>query len=163
MLGVLACATAWVPLPYHYRWSLPSDPLSDVGLGGGITWALDPSFCEAMLPSFHEDAPTTRHYRFVDCNELKDAFIRAFATWAANHKNINFLDVTKECAALGVGAACPAAELYIQAADTSNGTEAAYVEPRTWTTSPVTTAGVVDGFDYSLLVADMYFSTNSCW
>ena len=36
-------APAWVPSEFNYRWSLPSDPLSDEGLGGGITWALDPS------------------------------------------------------------------------------------------------------------------------
>ena len=54
-------APAWVPSEFNYRWSLPSDPLSDEGLGGGITWALDPSFCDTMLPSFHEDAPTTRY------------------------------------------------------------------------------------------------------
>ena len=90
-------APAWVPSEFNYRWSLPSDPLSDEGLGGGITWALDPSFCDTMLPSFHEDAPTTRYYRFVDCKEIKDAFIRAFATWSANHKQIRFLDVSTEC------------------------------------------------------------------
>ena len=88
---------AWVPSEWNYRWSLPSDPLSDEGLGGGITWALDPSFCDTMLPSFHEDAPTTRYYRFVDCKEIKDAFIRAFATWSANHKQIRFHDVSTEC------------------------------------------------------------------
>ena len=55
-------APAWVPSEFNYRWSLPSDPLSDEGLGGGITWALDPSFCDTMLPSFHEDAPTTRYW-----------------------------------------------------------------------------------------------------
>ena len=27
---------AWVPSEFNYRWSLPSDPLSDEGLGGGI-------------------------------------------------------------------------------------------------------------------------------
>ena len=33
MAVVLMLAAGWVPSPYHYRWSLPSDPLSDVGLG----------------------------------------------------------------------------------------------------------------------------------
>ena len=36
-------APGWVPSEWNYRWSLPSDPLSDEGLGGGITWALDPA------------------------------------------------------------------------------------------------------------------------
>ena len=99
-------APAWVPSEFNYRWSLPSDPLSDEGLGGGITWALDQSFCDTMLPSFHEDAPTTRYYRFVDCKEIKDAFIRAFATWSANHKQIRFHDVSTECERSGLGAAC---------------------------------------------------------
>ena len=51
-----------------------------------------------MLPSFHEDAPTTRFYRFVDCDEIKDAFVRAFSTWSANHHLINFKDVAPRAA-----------------------------------------------------------------
>ena len=92
-------APAWVPSEFNYRWSLPSDPLSDEGLGGGITWALDSSFCDTMLPSFHEDAPTTRYYRFVDCKEIKDAFIRAFATWRARGRR----SATSRCERRGGG------------------------------------------------------------
>ena len=134
-----------------------------VAAGGGIAWALDPAFCEQLLPSFHEDAPTSRYYRFVDCDEIKDAFVRAMSTWAANHDFLNFKDVSSDCAALGVGRACGLAELYIQATASSNGTEAAYVELRSWAYGSVTTAGVVDGFAFSLLAADLFFSRDDCW
>ena len=115
MALLLLAAPAWVPSPFSYRWALPADARSFEGLGGGIAWALDPLFCETMLPSFHEDAPTTRFYRFVDCDEIKDAFVRAFSTWSANHHLINFKDVSAECAALGNGSACALAELYVSA------------------------------------------------
>ena len=98
MALLLLAAPAWVPSPFSYRWGLPADARSFDGLGGGIAWALDPSFCETMLPSFHEDAPTTRFYRFVDCDEIKDAFVRAFSTWSANHHLINFKDVAPRAA-----------------------------------------------------------------
>ena len=132
MSSLLLLPVAWVPVPFGFRWSLPADSRSYEGLGGGIAWALDPAFCEQLLPSFHEDAPTSRYYRFVDCDEIKDAFVRAMSTWAANHDFLNFKDVSSECAALGVGRACGLAELYIQATASSNGTEAAYVELRSW-------------------------------
>ena len=163
MSTLLLLPVAWVPVPFGFRWSLPADSRSYEGLGGGIAWALDPAFCEQLLPSFHEDAPTSRYYRFVDCDEIKDAFVRAMSTWAANHDFLNFKDVSSECAALGVGRACGLAELYIQATASSNGTEAAYVELRSWAYGSVTTAGVVDGFAFSLLAADLFFSRDDCW
>ena len=82
MSSLLLLPVAWVPVPFGFRWSLPADSRSYEGLGGGIAWALDPAFCEQLLPSFHEDAPTSRYYRFVDCDEIKDAFVRAMSTWA---------------------------------------------------------------------------------
>ena len=79
MCSLLLLPVAWVPVPFGFRWSLPADSRSYEGLGGGIAWALDPAFCEQLLPSFHEDAPTSRYYRFVDCDEIKDR-AAAFAT-----------------------------------------------------------------------------------
>ena len=100
MCSLLLLPVAWVPVPFGFRWSLPADSRSYEGLGGGIAWALDPAFCEQLLPSFHEDAPTSRYYRFVDCDEIKDAFVRAMSTWAANPDFLNFKDVSSECAAV---------------------------------------------------------------
>ena len=44
-------APAWVPSEFNYRWSLPSDPLSDEGLGGGVTdiWANHGLFSVSVL------------------------------------------------------------------------------------------------------------------
>ena len=71
MCSLLLLPVAWVPVPFGFRWSLPADSRSYEGLGGGIAWALDPAFCEQLLPSFHEDAPTSRYYRFVDCDDVQ--------------------------------------------------------------------------------------------
>ena len=51
--------------------------------------ALGPSVLRDDAPVVpHEDAPATRFYRFVDCDEIKDAFVRAFSTWSANHPHL---------------------------------------------------------------------------
>ena len=48
MALLLLAASAWVPSPFSYRWGLPADARSFDGLGGGIAWALDPSFCKGL-------------------------------------------------------------------------------------------------------------------
>ena len=50
MSTLLLLPVAWVPVPFGFRWSLPADSRSYEGLGGGIAWALDPAFCEQLLP-----------------------------------------------------------------------------------------------------------------
>ena len=37
------------------RWDQPTDVFSDSALGGGISWALSPNFCENLLPMFPEE------------------------------------------------------------------------------------------------------------
>ena len=39
---------------FVYRWTTPEDSGSNDGLGGGLSWVLDPSFCDQMLPRFPE-------------------------------------------------------------------------------------------------------------
>lgn len=96
-----------------YLWSLPDAASSSNGLGGGITWAWDPTLCERLLPRFHEDM---LFVELVSCDTLKAAVHRAFASWSDNHALISFLDVTAECEAMGQTTAdCPLAELWITA------------------------------------------------
>ena len=41
---------------------------------GGLLWALDPSFCDRMLPQFPEGAKSSWvGYNFVTCNDIKVA------------------------------------------------------------------------------------------
>jgi len=41
---------------------------------GGLSWALDPSFCTLMLPQFPEGAKSSWvGYNFVTCNDIKVA------------------------------------------------------------------------------------------
>ena len=50
-----------------FIWSAPSDPLDTSGLGGGITWALHPNFCDEMLPLFPEASRTGTFATFLTC------------------------------------------------------------------------------------------------
>ena len=97
-----------------YLWSLPDDPSSSAGLGGGIAWAWDSSLCGQLQDRFHEDAML---FEWIDCDMLKAALHRAFYSWSSNHPLIQFVDVTKECDALygGLGPNCPLAELWVTA------------------------------------------------
>ena len=75
-------------------WSLPRDPLDPRGLGGSITWALDPALCEHMLPRMSEGFWTQT---FVGCGMLKSAIQRALDAWSINHALISFTDVSSLC------------------------------------------------------------------
>ena len=117
-----------------YLWSLPDDPSSSAGLGGGIAWAWDSSLCGQLQDRFHEDAML---FEWIDCDMLKAALHRAFYSWSSNHPLIQFVDVTKECDALyeGLGPNCPLAELWVTAltptrrALTTDDTTGADLEP----------------------------------
>ena len=50
-----------------FIWSAPSSPLDTAGLGGGITWALHPNFCDEMLPLFPEASRTGTFATFLTC------------------------------------------------------------------------------------------------
>jgi hypothetical protein len=81
-------------------WTMPSDVDSLEGLGGGITWAWDPTLCTALLPRFKERSSAFGS-TLVSCDSIKAALTRAFDNWSANSRYINFLDVTLECEKLG--------------------------------------------------------------
>ncbi len=106
-----------------YMWTMPTDPRSQHGLGGGITWAWDPQLCESLLPGFKEDF---FFIEFVTCHELKAAMHRGFQSWSANNARINFVDVTEECAKLGLlNSDCPLAELWVTAINPSSSADGA--------------------------------------
>ncbi|KAL3898158.1 MAG: hypothetical protein SGPRY_012901, partial [Prymnesium sp.] len=77
-----------------YRWTVPSSLESSEGLGKGLAYALDPSFCDQMIPLFPENEGMYGFITFVDCKQLKAAIGRAMSTWSANHQLISFTDIT---------------------------------------------------------------------
>ncbi len=107
MLALVLHVAGWVFYPtipseptVRFAWSLPPDARSSSGLGGGIAYALDPSLCEQLLPQFREESASMRWAYFgmvfVSCDAIFDTVHRAFGTWASNHAQIRFFDVTEE-------------------------------------------------------------------
>ena len=83
-----------------YQWDFPQDTKSDEGLGGGLQWAAQGAsgggieeFCELLLPRFVAETMGG----LVDCDAIYQAVVLGFATWSANHRLINFHDLSKEC------------------------------------------------------------------
>jgi hypothetical protein len=54
--------------------TLPEDPLSDHGLGGGIAFARDPMLCAALRRSFRSDFGLFTHL-FNTCAHARDGFV----------------------------------------------------------------------------------------
>ena len=106
-----------------FLWGRPASALSQDGLGGGITWALHPNFCNGLLPHFPEASRAGTFATFITCADIRHAVSSAFATWSANHEQITFLDVTDRCTGM-TGTTCADAEVVLQLYDTST-TEAA--------------------------------------
>ncbi|KAJ1630537.1 hypothetical protein T492DRAFT_1116487 [Pavlovales sp. CCMP2436] len=96
-VGAFAVMTkdARLGLDAAWRWPSPVGALSAVGLGGGLFYAVEETFCDSLLPTFSDDLlPDTRV--LVTCAHLKGAIASAFATWGQNHKNIHFVDAGSE-------------------------------------------------------------------
>ena len=164
---------------YVYRWSMPVDSGSNEGLGGGLSWVLDPDFCEQMLPQFPEGAKSSWvGYSFVTCNDILVALARGFATWEANHKHIQFRDVgdTEACANRSAALGDPCAwQLYVGTDDgASYPNLAAYVInhrtsafpaafPQWWQETARSPAGVVDAAVDPFQRSVMRFQTHICW
>ena len=145
------------------RWSLPADSHSNHALGGGITFAIHRDFCARLMPLFPEQGYEARLFGdfFLDCEDIRGAIARAMDTWAVNHKNINFKDVSERCAHVSTTDFCPHAELFIvpeHAEGTSTTSDlAAWVthnlSETSITRSPTTTSGFEIPFNPSNAVA----------
>ena len=162
---------------FAFRWDTPAQSSLNGGLGGGISWVLDPSFCDTMLPRFPEESVAGGFMgSFVSCIDIKDAFARGFATWSANHKHVRFRNVldTQACATSSPDVdddPCPW-ELYVStddgveyptlAAYVINHRASAYGGPW-WEESVRSPAGVVVSGVDPLRRSVMRFQTHICW
>lgn len=82
--------------PTIFRWPEVTSVRSTKGIGGGITYAYDPKFCDDIIGKFSERESTwLRFWEFVTCDSIKKALLLAFDTWSANHPNIHFIDITE--------------------------------------------------------------------
>ncbi|KAL1528650.1 hypothetical protein AB1Y20_009988 [Prymnesium parvum] len=143
LLTVLASARGFVLSPSNvtlssglpgssYRWTTPSSLSSSDGLGKGLAYVLDPSFCDQMVPLFPENEGMLGLVQFVDCSELKAAIGRAMSTWSANHQLITFTDIsdTATCVDQISGAltdTCPWEMFFTSASGDANSGLAAFV------------------------------------
>ena len=98
-----------------FLWSWPESELDHLA-SGGITWALHPDFCAQMLPHFPEASRTGTFATFLTCDDLHHAIASGLNTWAMNHRNIAFHDVTSGCEETlrGGSRSCAAAEVLVQ-------------------------------------------------
>lgn len=163
-------------LPVLYRWTANTDLRLDKGLGGGITYAFEPQFCELMLPLFSEGKDVFRFYEFVTCDVVKDVVVSGFRTWSANSRNIYFTDVTGNCDNLTkwekqegssctslTCAYCPLAEVIITAFESEPGDHSgARVQPKALASSPLGT-NLDQAAGGQFLFVNMEFGTNLCW
>ena len=161
---------------------MPELSSEDAGLGNGIQYAVDGGLCERLLPRFREQSqhPLARilslGVTFVDCIEIYDAIGRGFGTWASNHKQIAFKDVSGVCSRLSGSAnasACDVAEVTIDALapeDDSEAKLAAFVRNYrakavlfSTSTGRRTTGGRYEPADFAIGYSEMVFNTAQCW
>ena len=82
--------------PSEYAWGyVMHTPSSDErptprGLGNGISWGFEPSFCGAILPTIREHSPA--YASGVTCDDLKAATRRALSAWSLNHDAIGWYE-----------------------------------------------------------------------
>ena len=163
-------STDWLaPNSFHlyqsvFLWGSPANVLSQEGLGGGITWALHPNFCEDILPYFPEASRAGTFATFVTCDDLRHKVTSAFNTWAMNHELISFHDVTERCTDMN-GTHCPAAEIVITTYQPQNRYEAMVtkLDSDAIDFSPRLTSGVNLPHGLGVRRAWINVSTASCW
>ena len=115
----------------NYLWTYPPTSNDKEGLGGGLTFSMDPNLCAALMPQFSEDFLGVT---FATCDNIRASLRRAFTSWADNHPVIAFHDLTEECNdnqlnnGRGPGLyprSCPEAEIFLTTNLPSAGEDAA--------------------------------------
>lgn len=175
-LVLLNSARAWAPLNAEneegrglkaaWRWTAPSEGFtSNVGLGGGITYRIDDSFCEMLLPQFNDDLFSGARI-FVTCKAVKSAVTGAFNEWSSNHPAVHFVDAGMDgCDDGGMPEGCLPVEIVISAQqNVQNRNQAAYVRHYLDTNSSVRkTNGVGTESGARILAAELNVNADVCW
>mmetsp|Transcript_5707 Transcript_5707/g.14244 ORF Transcript_5707/g.14244 Transcript_5707/m.14244 type:complete len:937 (+) Transcript_5707:83-2893(+) len=107
------------------RWPAPSRFGDSSGLGGGLVYALDATFCDVMLPRFLEESRADDLITldklllnsYSRCDEVEAAVALAFDSWASNHPHISFKRDTSECAGKRD---CETTEIFVTVFDQSS-------------------------------------------
>ena len=78
---------------WGYVWHAPGpdERPTTRGLGNGISWGFEPSFCEAILPTIREHSPA--YASGVTCDDLKAATRRALSAWSLNNDAIAWYEL----------------------------------------------------------------------
>ena len=85
MFALLPLALNYVTIPatpnasLMFRWTMPADFADESGLGGGLSYAMEPDFCAKMMGHFSDRD-------WITCGSINSAIHRAFESWAANHQ-----------------------------------------------------------------------------
>ena len=164
-----------------FRWTVPAEQANTDGLGGGLFWALDPQFCEKMLTMFPERniflGVDFLDVDFLNCDDIKAALLRGFATWSDNHRLLNFVDISESAPCMAANRSadrsdpCPW-EVYITTDDGSAHPDlAAYVTTfrashfdQLWFTQPLRSSSGVIAFGVDANRRSMMrFQTHICW
>ena len=178
--GFVATWRAYGMDPYTYTWQMPLEPNSTTGLGGGIVYAINPTFCERILPRFQEQNQVFAYFEFVSCRYLRAALSRAFTAWSANHPYIKFIDKSAECDAANstwdeLSTSCPGVELLIDtttedAKQNRTNEAVAHIEytsargvPRSPNGQEHTSTRTADGQTEITDFARIKFSARPCW
>ena len=181
ILMVLTRVDGFVLSSGGFKWTVPADSGSGDGLGGGIAFVVNQSFCDSIIQRFPERdliyGLTVSSLQFVHCSDLMNALQRGFSTWSSNHRLISFTDITStpvckqaSSRAGDLSDSCPW-ELYI---GTDDGTTyfqlAAYVLNyrsssiySDWSSRGVRTASGVQATGDAHARSFMRFQTHLCW
>lgn len=89
--------------PLVARWTAGSNTSYSEGLKGGISWALDPALCDALISRFpEEEKPRTGlfaflHPQMISCARVRESIRTAMRAWEAANSNVRFYEVSALC------------------------------------------------------------------
>lgn len=169
---LLLSAQAWAPISptstevgSAWRWTSPVDySQTTEGLASGISYRISDSFCDTLLPTFHDDLFENRRI-FVTCNALRDAVAGAFEAWSTNHRSIKFINAgSNGCVPNAELPGCMPVEVLISAeANFSNPHLGAFVLHRIQQTATRKTNGNVTTSGGSIQSAELHVNAGVCW
>ena len=105
-VGEIEPVDVFEPNPNLVRWSMGGNASYLDGLKGGISWAIDPALCDALVPLFPEEWRPRQGWfgiwqylypSLLRCEHLKNSIRMAMRSWEAANSNVHFFEVTSLC------------------------------------------------------------------